>query len=322
MNLFQELRSRHGQQAVKHVRDLENLEKKIARHRNHLTFTHRCKDTGVTPTSLRLRCPINTIKARNIIEKAQKELVRERIRVVSNRISDLNQINTELHKSLLETLQNERDDDIRRHVEKHLEIKRNSEHEKSKERQVKKLNKLQAKQDEKEKEKNVAEDVDLSGTQLKKWVINTTDRELTKPQNTLLAHGLNFAVSVDKIPNEEFIVACEQVSWKLPPGDAQNLRAEVAGVLKSAKISKSNISREEREALKELGKDKSVIIMGADKGRSTVVTPTSVYEDKVKTMLSDEKTYEKLKGDPTGSYKRKLVGILQRLKEESKIDND
>ena len=98
INLFKDLRSRYGQEAVKHVRDLENLEKKIARHRNHLTFTHRCKDNGITPTSLKIRCPINTVRARNIIKKAQKELVRERIRVVSNKIDALGRRNTELRK--------------------------------------------------------------------------------------------------------------------------------------------------------------------------------------------------------------------------------
>ncbi|XP_072025291.1 uncharacterized protein [Amphiura filiformis] len=39
-------------------------------------------------------------------------------------------------------------------------------------------------------------------------------------------------------------------------------------------------------------------------------------------MLSDEKTYEKLKKDPTLIYKRKLVSILQRLKNENKIDEN
>ena len=43
------------------------------------------------------------------------------------------------------------------------------------------------------------------------------------------------------------------------------------------------------------------------------------YEDKFKTMLGDEMTYEKLKGDPTAKYKRKLVDILQRLKDEIKL---
>ncbi|XP_072039538.1 uncharacterized protein [Amphiura filiformis] len=61
--------------------------------------------------------------------------------------------------------------------------------------------------------------------------------------------------------------------------------------------------------------------MGADKGRSTVVTSTDGYEEKVNNLLSDEKTYEKLKGDPTSKYKRKLLGTLQRLKKENKIDN-
>ncbi|XP_072020422.1 uncharacterized protein [Amphiura filiformis] len=37
-------------------------------------------------------------------------------------------------------------------------------------------------------------------------------------------------------------------------------------------------------------------------------------------MLSDTKTYEKLKKDPTPTYKRKLVGMLQKLKAEKKIE--
>ena len=54
--------------------------------------------------------------------------------------------------------------------------------------------------------------------------------------------------------------------------------------------------------------------MGADKGRSTVITAKDEYKEKVKNMLSDDKTYEKLKADPTAKFKRKLVGTLQRLK--------
>ncbi|XP_072022972.1 uncharacterized protein [Amphiura filiformis] len=194
-------------------------------------------------------------------------------------------------------------------------------YERSKERQIKKLNNLKDKNEKQAKKGDAIVDIDLSGTQLKKWVVNNTERKLTEPQNSLLAKGLNFAVSVDRIPNEDFIVATEKASWKLTSGEAQNLRAEVAGVLKSVKIPKSNISKDERQALKQLKKDKSILIMGADKGRSTVVTATDEYEEKVNTLLSDKKTYEKLKGDPTGSYKRKLVGILQRLKKEEKIDD-
>ena len=44
--------------------------------------------------------------------------------------------------------------------------------------------------------------------------------------------------------------------------------------------------------------------MGADKGRSTIITAKDEYEEKVKNMLSDDKTYEKLKEDPTAKFKR------------------
>ncbi|XP_072039336.1 uncharacterized protein [Amphiura filiformis] len=317
MHLFTEIRSRYGQLAVKSIRDLENTEKKLARHRQHLTFTHRCKDNGITPSSLRIRCPINTQKARNIIQKAEKELVSERIRVVSNKIKSLKR----KCDNDLETLDIEPAD--RRHVELHLVNKRESEENKTKERHKEKLQRLITKHESKNKVKNSTEP-DLSGTQLKKWrekwVKNISDKELSEPEQKLLARGLNFAVSVDKIPHEEYIVACETACAKLPWEEAKSLRAEVAGTLKSAKPPKSNISKEERVALNILKKSKDILIMGADKGKCTVVQSPNEYESKVNDMLSDQHTYEKLSKDPTPAYKRKLVEILKRLKSENKIN--
>ncbi|XP_072030440.1 uncharacterized protein [Amphiura filiformis] len=316
MNLFTEVRNRYGQHAVKSIRDLESTERKLVRHRQHLTFTHRCKDNGVTPSSLKIRCPINTEKARNIIRKAEKELIGERIRVVNNKIKSLKQ-NQEIKVQNLETLKI--DDESRRHVDLFLERKRKQEEVKTKERQKQKLECLVLKKETKTRSKENTE-LDLSGTQLKKWrekwVKNITDKELSDPQQKLLARGLNFAVSVDKIPHTEYIVACETACAKLPWQEAQSLRAEVTGMLKSAKVPKSNITKEERSALKELKKSKDLLIMGADKGRCTVVQTTTEYENKVHAMLSDEHTYEKLKKDPTQVYKRKLLEILKRLKEE------
>ena len=46
---------------------------------------------------------------------------------------------------------------------------------------------------------------------------------------------------------------------------------------------------------------------------------TDENKQKVITMLSDDKTYEKLKNNPTPKYKRKLVSIIKKLKEEDKI---
>ena len=53
-----------------------------------------------------------------------------------------------------------------------------------------------------------------------------------------------------------------------------------------------NITKDERAAIKPLKKNDSILIMGADKGRSTVVLDKDNYEEKVHKMLQDEKTYE------------------------------
>ncbi len=103
MKLFTEIRSHYGQHTVKCIRDLESTKIKLIRHRQHLTFTHRCKDKGITPSSLKIRCPINTEKARKIIKKAEKDLVSERIRVVKNKINALER-KSESQKDNLETL--------------------------------------------------------------------------------------------------------------------------------------------------------------------------------------------------------------------------
>ena len=49
---------------------------------------------------------------------------------------------------------------------------------------------------------------------------------------------------------------------------------------------------------------------------------TGEYEQKVITMLLDDKTYEKLNKDPTPKYKRKLVSIIKKLKVEDKITDE
>jgi len=53
-------------------------------------------------------------------------------------------------------------------------------------------------------------------------------------QNNILAKGFNYAVMPDKVPTEEFVIAAEQATWRLPPQQKDKLRADIAGVFKSA----------------------------------------------------------------------------------------
>ncbi|XP_013380543.1 uncharacterized protein LOC106151709 [Lingula anatina] len=167
--------------------------------------------------------------------------------------------------------------------------------------------------------KNRTTSVDLSGSQLKKWVINRSDRMLTDTETRLLAKGLNFAVAPKILPVEDIIVQTELACRNLDNTEAADMRAEIVGAIKSSKPPTDNISREERRALLDLKKDKSIMILAADKGRATVVLNRTDYEHKIQQLLNDDNTYEKLKRDPTAAYKRKLTKCLLRLQKEGKL---
>ena len=84
MNLFNNLRSVYGPELVKKVRSTENLEKKVGRYQNHRVYTLRYKDEQLTPPSLRLKRPVNTKRGHDIIKRAEKHLVQERIHEITN----------------------------------------------------------------------------------------------------------------------------------------------------------------------------------------------------------------------------------------------
>ena len=115
------------------------------------------------------------------------------------------------------------------------------------------------------------------------------------------------------------VVAAEQATWSLPQEQKDKLRADISGVLKSAKVPKQNITRQERTAVKGLQKEKSATILPADKGKATVIMETREYQEKIKEMLNDEATYEKLKKDPTKKYKAELIRMVNSLEKEGKI---
>ena len=134
---------------------------------------------------------------------------------------------------------------------------------------------------------------------------NLSKYKLNKAQNDVLEKGLNFAPTPTAVPVDEMIIATEKACWKIPEEERNTLRVKIVGALKSAKMPKSNLNKDQRQALKDLGKEKSILVLPADKGRCTVVMDTDAYETKVKTMLEDERTYEKLEKGPTPKYKRK-----------------
>ena len=112
----------------------------------------------------------------------------------------------------------------------------------------------------------------------------------------------------------EYITAIEQACMKLEPHNAEELRAEIRGALRNAKEPKRNITKQEVQALAELKKDQSRVILTADKGVAIVILDKEDYIKKAKTLLEDQQTYRMLKSDPTNRMKTKLINLLKKIK--------
>uniref|UniRef100_A0A8C6K692 Uncharacterized protein n=1 Tax=Nothobranchius furzeri TaxID=105023 RepID=A0A8C6K692_NOTFU len=81
----------------------------------------------------------------------------------------------------------------------------------------------------------------------------------------------------------------------------------------------SNITKEEQSAMTALSKNEQIIILPADKGRTTVVMDREKYKQQMKQMLEDKNTYEILKKDPTENIKKNMKKLLKPLHEKGKI---
>ena len=152
-----------------------------------------------------------------------------------------------------------------------------------------------------------------------RWVHNKSSKTFDEVTTSLLRRGLNFAVTPKHFPTEDIITSTELACKNLDATTAANLRSEVARVVKKRKNLKPNVPLEEIKALQELKKQDDIMILPADKGKATVILDKSDYENKIQNLLSDTKTYEILKKDPTNSVKNQLINTLKKWKKEGTI---
>ena len=108
---------------------------------------------------------------------------------------------------------------------------------------------------------------------------------------------------------------------KLEPHNAEELRAKMRGALRHSQEPKRNIIKQEVQALVELKKDQSRVILTADKRVAIVITDKEEYQEKAKALLEDKGTYKALKTDPTNRMKTKLINLLKKIKSEGGIND-
>ena len=109
-------------------------------------------------------------------------------------------------------------------------------------------------------------------------------------------------------------------TWWAPTGSANlemyiNINEMDLGKCRYSVNNKQNLTTKEKQSLKNLAKDRSIIIKPADKG-GAIVIHTLAYLKEANRQLSDERTYTKLDRDPTKEFQSK---IDEKLKEH--VDN-
>ena len=117
------------------------------------------------------------------------------------------------------------------------------------------------------------------------------------------------------------IIATVQDTVKdLEKKEADTIRFKVSLTLQNSKLPKDNLSKDERKALKELQSDTSIVILQADKGRSTVILNREDYLEKCMDHINNT-PYQLLKKDPTTKIKTKTLKQLKVLKDNELIYN-
>ncbi len=93
----------------------------------------------------------------------------------------------------------------------------------------------------------------------------------------------------------------------------RQLQASADEFIKLSKKTDENLSREERETLVELAKDKSIVISKADKGNAVVIQNTDDYQRKVNELLTTGNKFVLLPKNPTRLRETRLQGYLRSL---------
>ena len=105
----------------------------------------------------------------------------------------------------------------------------------------------------------------------------------------MLAHGPNFAIVPKVPPVVEYIAAIEKACQQLKQGEVEELRGEIKSIIKKIPP-RPNISKEEHQALHQLKKDNTRMILTADKGVCLVVMDRKDYIEKSEELLSKPPT--------------------------------
>ena len=275
----------------------------MRRIRQQLWFYHRCKDHGLVPAGLKLKSPLNTQEAIQIVKVNCRRLVKAQINDCHRRLKRYKNKTQQLHDKLKQLIPTKLFDTVTtiadKRAKKVIERARTG-------HQQKLTGLLRNKEQRRSKPDN-------------NWVRNISSRPLDKNEIRVLSYGLKHSVTPKLRPLSSVEAALSR-QRELSVSIKDNTRSRIASTIQSASRHGRNLTKEEQHALKRLENDEDIALLPVDKGRVTVVMDKTDYHDKMDALVNDKQTYEELKRDPTPALQRKLNSTLLTLKKTNAID--
>ena len=125
------------------LREWERLRLRSSDYKNHRIFSLRCIHKELIPVSIKLKSTLDTPKARQIIRKAEKDLLQARIKAINNILVQVEREIQDCRAKLASIISQERLEQCQHFINKVSELRFN----KVKQRQINKLNHLVSKKE-------------------------------------------------------------------------------------------------------------------------------------------------------------------------------
>jgi hypothetical protein len=309
MSIFKNIHNQHGTDVGLMCRNLENLLDRINRFSAHLDFNYACKSQNLIPKSLLIRSPVKTTKGLEIILRAQKALLQERIQENKFILKHLNNQSFALKKSLTHKL----DDQLLSSLFSFLDTKF-----------VNKRSHIKGKHDLRLATLGYVDSpqVIFNEETLKKFVVNLSSKSFTTSQLNVLALDPQFNLpNFNKKDKHKITSHLESIVLAAPQELQESIRNKLINVPLPNSHKSYFGSIAFNKTLSQIKKDKDIIVTRADKGNTTVILNRSDYLEKMAEILDDSDTYKKVDVDPTPAitkiYDKLLKGFFFPLKSKS-----
>ena len=132
-----------GIEARRLLREWERLRLRSSDYKNHRIFSLRCIHQELIPVSIKLKSTLDTPKARQIIRKAEKDLLQARVKAINNILVQVEKEIQDCRTKLASIISQERLEQCQGFINKVSELRFN----KVKQRQINKLNYLVSKKE-------------------------------------------------------------------------------------------------------------------------------------------------------------------------------